>query len=82
MGLLRSEAGDNVVGMSIKTFSFLVESNWRWIVVPLGGIVISTATNRLWFGSTDAGDGVFGLINGLVVLGTVELKQRSMGVGE
>ncbi len=53
------------------------DSKWRWVVAPLGGVAISTSINWLWFGTTDYGDAAFGLVSGLLVVATVELKRRS-----
>jgi hypothetical protein len=56
----------------------VLESKWRWIVVPLAVAVITTAANWLWFGEANSGDAGFGLFTGLVLVGVVEVKQRSV----
>ncbi len=53
----------------------VLESKWRWVVVPLAMTAIVTATNWLWFGTTDYGDAAFGLVFGLAFLVTTDLRR-------
>ena len=53
----------------------VVESESPLVVVPLAMTAIVTATNWLWFGTTDYGDAAFGLEFGLAFLVMTDLRR-------